>query len=70
MINADAPEHWWPAGHVLAAQEALAMAILSVRVYRADGRSEAPGTDFSQHLERGGLVKKTLLYTGTTSLEE
>ena len=30
----------------------------SMRVYRAAGRSEAPGTKFWQHLEPGDLYKK------------
>ena len=33
-----------------------------MRVYRADGQPEAPGTDFGQHLEAGDIEKKTLLY--------
>ena len=31
-----------------------------MRVYRAAGRSEAPGTDFVQHLEPGELSKKNV----------
>ena len=32
----------------------------ATRAYRDDGRPEAPGTDFGQHLERGVLYKKNV----------
>ena len=71
MTNTDASEHRGFVGRALASVLNYYWSYPSLSrpyersmwVYRAAGRSEAPGTDFSQHLERGDILKKkTLLY--------
>ena len=55
MINTDAPEHWWPAGRVLAAQEALAMPILAASERQSGGCKQLPGIGGVGFLPRQGV---------------